>query len=238
MLNDYLAVEVEMTGLDAKTDRILEIGAVRVKEKRIDRTFSRMIRQQEPLDERITALTGITDQMAASGSELDTAMADFLEFAGDLIWIGHSIMQDYKFVRQWEVNHRIKRQCFAVDTLKIARKCLPELEKKTLDFLCGHFKIIRGARHRALEDALAAQVLYETLEEKFFEKEPGLFAGRELQYRVKRQTPATPRQKKYLKDLAEYHNIELDLSAKQLTRSEASRLTDQIIRQYGKRQVK
>lgn len=214
MLNDYIAVDLEMTGLDAKKDRILEIGAVRVKEKRIDRTFSRMIRQQEPLDERITALTGITDQMAASGSELDTAMSDFQEFAGDLIWIGHSIMQDYKFVRQWEVNHRIKRQCFAVDTLKIARKCLPELEKKTLDFLCGHFKIIRGARHRALEDALAAQVLYETLEEKFFEK------------------------KKYLKDLAEYHNIELDLSAKQLTRNEASRLTDQIIRQYGKRQVK
>lgn len=215
MLNDYIAVDLEMTGLDAKKDRILEIGAVRVKEKRIDRTFSRMIRQQEPLDERITALTGITDQMAASGSELDTAMSDFQEFAGDLIWIGHSIMQDYKFVRQWEVNHRIKRQCFAVDTLKIARKCLPELEKKTLDFLCGHFKIIRGARHRALEDALAAQVLYETLEEKFFEKK-----------------------KKYLKDLAEYHNIELDLSAKQLTRNEASRLTDQIIRQYGKRQVK
>ena len=71
MLNDYIAVDLEMTGLDAKKDRILEIGAVRVKEKRIDRTFSRMIRQQEPLDERITALTGITDQMAASGSELE-----------------------------------------------------------------------------------------------------------------------------------------------------------------------
>lgn len=234
MLRDYIVVDLEMTGLNPKKDHILEIGAVKVKEKKIQGTFSRLIRQEAPLEERIVQLTGITDEMTAEGSELDEAVLKFLEFAEDLVWVGHNVIFDYSFIKQWEANHCIKRICYAVDTLKIARKMLPDLEKKTLGFLCDHYKISRTVRHRALEDALANRILYETLEQSFLEKEPGLFAKKELQYKVKRQTPATPRQKNNLKVLMEYHKIISDVSIDQLTRSEASRLTDKIIRQYGR----
>ena len=233
MLKDYIVVDLEMTGLNPKRDHILEIGAVKVKNKKIQGTFSRLIRQEILLEERIVQLTGITDEMAAAGDEEDDAVRAFLEFAEDLVWIGHNVIFDYSFIRQWEVNHRIKRTCRAVDTLKIARKCLPELEKKTLDFLCGYYQISRTAKHRALEDALADRALYEILEKNFLKQQPGLFAEKELQYKVKRQTPATPRQKNYLKVLMEYHKIVPDIPIEQLSRSEASRLTDRIIRQYG-----
>ena len=234
MLEDYIVVDLEMTGLNPKRDHILEIGAVKVKDKKVQGVFSSLIRQETPLDERIVQLTGITDEMAAAGGKLDETVRSFLEFAEDFIWVGHNVIFDYSFIKQWEVNHRIKRTCHAVDTLKIARKCLPELEKKTLDFLCEYYKISRTAKHRALEDALANRTLYEILEEKFAKQEPGLFVEKELQYKVKRQTPATPRQKNYLKVLMEYHKIVPNVSIDQLSRSEASRLTDRILREYGR----
>lgn len=234
MLEDYIVVDLEMTGLDPKTDCILEIGAVKVKGKQIQETFSRLVCPGRELTEQIMSLTGITNEMAAAGEKPDAAMTAFMDFAEELPWVGHNIIFDYRFVKQWEVNHRIKKACYAVDTLKIARKILPELEKKTLDYLCDYYKIARNARHRALDDAWGTQILYEILEKSCYSKMPELFAPKELQCKVKRQTPATPRQKNYLKDLVEYHKIVLDVPIEQLNRSEASRLTDQIIHQYGR----
>lgn len=235
MLENYIALDLEMTGLNPKTDRILEIGAVKVQSGQAVETMSALIRQDAPLDPRITELTGITDEMAGAGEDLDTAMEAFLEFAGDLAWVGHNISFDHKYIKQWEVNHRLKKTHYAADTLKIARKCMSGLEKKTLDGLCRYFEIERLKSHRALEDAKAVFLLYEALKRRFLDSEQELFAQKELQYSPKRQTPATERQKRYLKDLMEYHKIVLDISLDALSRSEASRLTDQIISRHGKR---
>lgn len=80
MLEDYIVVDLEMTGLNPKTDRILEIGAVKVLGKQVCGTFSRLIRPERKLDTKIVELTGITDVLAASGDELDIAVEAFLEF--------------------------------------------------------------------------------------------------------------------------------------------------------------
>lgn len=234
MLKDYIVVDLEMTGLNPKTDKILEIGAVKVCSKQITDIFSCIVNPECEIEERVQKLTGISSQMAAEGENLDDAVKVFLEFAQDFVWVGHNIIFDYSFMKQWAVNHKIPLTKYAADTLKIARKCLPELEKKSLDYLCEYYKIQREERHRAAEDAKATQALYEILEERFLEKEPELFCPKELQYKVKRQTKATERQKNYLKELAEYHKILLDVSVDQMSRSEASRLTDKIIHQYGK----
>lgn len=96
------------------------------------------------------------------------------------------------------------------------------------------YHIEREERHRAYMDALAAHRLYEILKKKFYEGEKELFLPRELQYHGKKQTKATLSQKNYLKELSEYHKITIDIPIEELTRSEASRLADKIIRQHGK----
>ena len=92
MLKDYIVVDLEMTGLNPKRDHILEIGAVKVKDKEVQSTFSVLIRQETPLDERIVQLTGITDEMASAGGEMDAAVSSFLEFAEDFTWVGHNVI--------------------------------------------------------------------------------------------------------------------------------------------------
>lgn len=234
MLEDYLVVDLEMTGLNPRTDEILEIGAVKVKKKQIADTFSCLLRPNRNLSAEVRELTGITQEMASEGEEPDAAVGQFIEFAEDFVWVGHNIIYDYSFIKQWAVNHRISFSKYAVDTLMISRKCLPKLEKKSLDYLCDYFEISRKAKHRAFEDAAATRELYERLEGQFAEEQKEVFVPKELHYKLRRQTPATPRQKNYLKELAEYHRIILDTSVDRLSRSEASRLTDRIIHQYGR----
>ena len=80
-----------------------------------------------------------------------------------------------------------------------------------------------GHHHRALDDAKATYLLYERLEKEFGAVQADVFEPKPLIYKAKRQTPATARQKKHLKELADYHKINLNLEWETLTRNEASR---------------
>ena len=76
--------------------------------------------------------------------------------------------------------------------------------------------------------------LYERLRTEFVEKSPELFEPKTLIYKVKRQSPITPAQKRYLQDLVKYHRINLDVEPESLTKNEASRLIDRILGTFGR----
>lgn len=229
VLEEYVVVDLEMTGLNPRLDRILEIGAVRAAHGEITGTFRRMVNPRMKLSEKVTEITGITDEMARDGCGCAEAVKDFLEFAGDLDFVGHNLIYDYGFLKQAAANQGIALERKGIDTLKLARRLLPEAEKKSLDYLCGYLHIARGMRHRALDDAMATAELLRYLWKRFGEKEPELFAGVPLQYKAKKQQPASARQKRRLGELLSYHKMELDVEVESLTRSEASRITDQIL---------
>lgn len=231
-----MVVDLEMTGLRAKTDRILEVGAARVRNGVVTDTYSAIIRQQEKLSEKIVNLTGITDEMSEKGRELDEVMKEFLTFLGEEILVGQNIIFDYSFLKQWAVNHKYSFERQAVDTLKLARKFLPQEEKKDLESLCRYFGIPRCNAHRALDDAIETMQIFEELKKNYGEEDEEAFAPKPLLYKAKKQSPATPRQIRYLQELAACHNIELPRSLEGITRSEASKLTDQLILRYGKMQ--
>lgn len=234
MLTEYIVVDLEMTGLKPARDKILEIGAVHVKDGQIVEEYETLVNPGVEIPASVTELTGITQEMAERGTDTKTAVAGFLEFSGDLPLVGHNILYDYSFLKHNAVNHDLPFEAQTVDTLKLARKLLPDLEKKTLEALCEYFHIIREKEHRALSDAKATAQLLERLKEQFGERCPELFEPKQLVYKVKKQGPITPRQKKYLKELAEYHKIELPVAVESLTRNEASRLTDQLLSRYGR----
>lgn len=234
MLESYVVVDLEMTGLRAKTDRILEIGAVKVENHQITDTYQTLINPGIKIPKEVQELTGITDEMVAEGVAEQEAVEGFFDFCGEMPLAGHNILFDYSFLKQYAVNHKKSFEKNGIDTLKLSRKFLPELEKKTLDYLCEYLKIERNHNHRALEDAKATHVLLEYLWENYGKQEPEAFHSIPLVYRAKKQSPATERQKRYLKELAEYHKINLDVTWETLTKSEASRRTDQILAQYGK----
>lgn len=234
-VEDFVAVDLETTGLCPRSDRILEIGAVRVKGGEREAVFHTLINPGLRIPERVRELTGISESDTAGAPSLEDALPGLLEFLGDLPLLGHRVLFDYSFLKKACVDRRIPFERRGIDTLKIARKHLPQLEHKNLSYLCAYYDIPHQA-HRALGDALAAWQLYEKLGALFFEKDPEAFAPRPLCYQAKRDTPATARQKERLQRLLLLHGLTLEKEVESLTRSEASRFTDRILAAYGRKE--
>lgn len=234
MLKDYVVIDLEMTGLNAKTDRILEVAAVRIRDGKETESFSAIVNPQIPLSEKIINLTGITQEDADTGRPLDETVEEFLAFLGEDVLVGQNIIFDFSFLKQWAVNHKIPLEKNAVDTLKLARLFLPKEQKKDLESLCSYFEISRVNAHRALDDAKETAQIFEKLKSEYGKEHKESFAAKPLLYKAKKQSPATERQKQYLKKLAQYHGIALEEISPMMTKSEASRLTDKLLAQYGK----
>ena len=237
MLKSYVSLDLETTGLNPRLDRIIEIGALKVENGEIVDTFCTFVNPGRRLEERIIDLTGIEDKDVEDAPYIEEVLPGLLMFLGDLPLLGHSVLFDFSFLKKESVDLRVPFERSAVDTLKIARKYLVELEHRSLDYLCEYYKIPHRA-HRALEDARATHILYGKLAENFYEKEcneasqaqgkHNLFEPVPLQFQIKRDTPVTKAQKEQLYRLLEQHRIVLNADVERLTRSEASRFIDKI----------
>lgn len=238
MTNSYVCIDLETTGLDPKRDKIIEIGAVKVEQNTIVEEWETFVNPDRKLEERIVELTGICDGQLADAPQMEEVLPKLLSFIGDNILLGHSVLFDYSFVKKAAVNERLTFERNGIDTLKIARKYLPELESRSLGYLCQYYGITHCA-HRALADARATVSLYQKLAERFFEKEEtegdkSLFRPKPLRYQAKRDTPITIPQKEQLYKLVDRHKLIVDFEIDKLTRSEASRKIDQLLAEYGR----
>ena len=233
-MREYVSLDLETTGLEPKKDRIIEIGAAKIRDGEVQETYSLLVDPRIKIPERITDLTGINDQMVEGQPFVEEAVKGLLEFCEERPLLGHNLMFDYSFVKHSAVNMGMPFEKQGMDTLKIARVLLPDLESRSLQSLRQYYQIPQQEAHRALEDALTTFRLYERLRTEFVEKSPELFEPKTLIYKVKRQSPITPAQKRYLQDLVKYHRINLDVELESLTKNEASRLIDRILGTYGK----
>ncbi len=241
VIKDYLCLDIETTGLNPKTEKIIEIGAVRVRNGSITESFASLVSPGRLLEERITDLTGITDEMLKNAPAKEEVIPKFLEFAGEDILLGHSVLFDYSFLKKAAVNCNYQFERMGIDTLKIARKFLPEVESRSLGYLCSYYGIEHHA-HRALADAQATVELYRKLAEHFYTAED--FKPFPLQYKVKKESPITKNQKERLYYLLQKHKLAIEadkilspclyMELDKLTKNEASRYTDKLLSKYGR----
>ena len=229
----FTAVDVETTGLSPDKHRMIEIGAVKYQNGREIGRYSSFIRIGTHVPPSITALTGIHDAMLEDAPEERDALGGFLAFAESDILLGHNLKFDYAFLKTAAARCGMEFERDGIDTLVLSRKFHPEQESRSLGAMCLRYGIDTGRAHRAFDDARAAAGLYFRLYEQFAAGTEGVFRAVPLICRVKKSEPMTAKQKKYLLDLAKYHKIEVK-QPPNMTKSEASRLIDSIILQYGK----
>lgn len=242
MQTHFIVVDLETTGLDPKRDKIIEIGAVKVVDDKIVRTYETFVNPGRKLSEKVKEITGITDEDLAGAPFIQDVLHDFLEFADEDCILGHSVMFDYSFLKRAAVNLGAVFEKNGIDTLRIARRFLPELESRSLPALCKHYEIPHKA-HRALDDAVATYELYLKLKEQFYLKDGETFQPKKLNYQVKKEAPVKKSQLEQIHKLLAFHGLlptytnkesEEYVDFEQLTRNEASRFMDYIILHYGK----
>ena len=229
--DNFTVIDLETTGLNPKTEKIIEIGAVRVRDGVVTEQFTTLVNPGRKLEERIIELTGICDKDLETAPFIEDVLPNLIAFIGEDILVGHRVLFDFSFIKKAAVNMNLPFERKGIDTLKLARRFLPELQSKRLPFLCEYYGIPHKA-HRAVNDARATAELYRRLAEEF--PDETLYQPQPLIYKAKKDSLITKGQKEQLYKLIQAHKLVMDCDIDRLTKSEASRLADKIMLQYGR----
>ena len=165
----FCAFDTETTGLNAQTDRVIEIGAVRFSSRGVLDRFDRLINPEIPLPAICAELSHITDDMVRSSPVARDVLPEFFRFAGAAMLVAHNAPFDVKFV-----NAESERAGLSplsnqvVDTLSFSRAVLPKNGHWSLQHLARQFCIPVHAAHRADDDArVCMEVLVRLLDGQF-----------------------------------------------------------------------
>lgn len=162
---DYVVFDLETTGTSCIKDRVVEISAVKVVGGVVTDEFSTLVNPEMHISPWATEVNGITDDMVAEAPTFDVALKNFLDFAGDMILVGHNIKYfDMKFICRDALEYFGKTiGNDYIDTLPIAKMYLPEMEHHKLSDLAEHYGISSDGAHRALFDCHMNQKVFEML---------------------------------------------------------------------------
>ena len=167
---EYVAFDLETTGLSAQHDVIIEIGAVVMKRGEVLDTFQTFVAPGRKLTPKIIDLTGITDEMLVGAPPIDEILPKFLEFVGGRPLCAHNADFDIGFVTAACERLNIPFQPTSLDTLILAQNLLPDLGKYKLNIVADFLSLPDFNHHRASDDAITCGYLlarfYTMLEEK------------------------------------------------------------------------
>jgi DNA polymerase-3 subunit epsilon len=163
---DYVVVDIETTGGWAPSDRITEIGAIKVRNHEVIDQWHSMINPQRSIPPNITRLTGITNEMVRDAPIFANIADSLMDFMGDGIFVAHNVNFDYGFIAQeytrLERQFRFPKFC----TCAGMRRHYPGHRSYSLGSLCGIYEISLEHHHRALCDAEAAAMLLNLINRK------------------------------------------------------------------------
>ena len=156
----YIVFDIETTGFSAIKDKIIEIGAVKVKDGAIVEKFSTFVNPKRPIPFEITQLTSITDEMVLDAPDIETVLPEFLEFVGDGVLVAHNAGFDVGFIEQNCRYQEIEPDFVSVDTVALARVLLPTLSKYKLNIVAKALGISLENHHCAVDDAGATAEIF------------------------------------------------------------------------------
>lgn len=164
-VKDYVVFDLETTGINQEWDDIIEISAVKVQDHKIVEKFSTLVNPGRHIPPSATAVNGITDDMVKTAPDTREAMERFLEFIGSNILVGHNIHTfdtNFAYDAAWSFLGKELRNDY-IDTLYMAKRCLPQLRHHKLTDVAGHFGLQTEGAHRALFDCMMNQACYEEM---------------------------------------------------------------------------
>ncbi|MBR7093036.1 MAG: PHP domain-containing protein [Clostridia bacterium] len=164
LAEDVIVFDIETTGLSPETERITEIGAVRLRGEEVADRFDTFVNPQKPIPPKITELTGITDAMVADAPDEAQALRMFYDFCGDVrVLVAHNASFDTSFIRKAAKRCGMDYPFTAIDTIPVCRHLYPQLENHKLDTVAAALQLPAFQHHRACDDAQCLADIYRCL---------------------------------------------------------------------------
>jgi DNA polymerase III epsilon subunit family exonuclease len=159
---DFVVVDVEATGAKTPPNRLIELGAYRIRGGRIVDKFLSLVNPEIPIPRFVASLTGISNDMVKNAPVFADLAPKWLDFVSDSVLVAHNAPFDTSFL-----NHEISRVYPGhrmvnphLCTVRLSRRALPDLSNHRLDTIANHFSIPIISRHRAGSDALATAEIF------------------------------------------------------------------------------
>lgn len=170
-IKDYVAIDLETTGISVSKDKIIEVGLIKVINSHIEEMFSCIINPNMPVSTKILNLTGIDENEIKTARYIQDVIGDIVEFCDGFDLIGHNTIFDYSFIKKEANNAGLNFEKRGIDTYKLCKKILPPYIQKNLTDACAYFGIERKNMHRAFSDAYFTHMLYQEILANFKELE-------------------------------------------------------------------
>ena len=151
---EFVAFDLETTGLNSREDRIIEIGAVKIKNGEETGRFQTFVDPKVRLRPEIVELTGITDQMLKGAPAIDEVLPKFLEFVGDRVLVAHNADFDTGFMQTACANAGAAYKYTSIDTLVLSQALMTGLKQHKLNLVADALSLPEFNHHRAADDAL------------------------------------------------------------------------------------
>ena len=162
----YCVLDLETTGFSAVTEKITEVGIMKVKNGELIDEFSCFVNPEKPIPQRVVEVTNITDDMVKDAETIDKVFPKILEFLGDSVVVAHNAKFDVGFLKQ---NAKVLGYNFdytVLDTLALAKDVFPEMKKYKLGKIADALGIKVEVAHRALDDVDTTVKVFNVMLEK------------------------------------------------------------------------
>lgn len=152
----FVVFDIETTGLSSKNDKIIEIGAVKIKAGVIIDTFSTFVNPEMRIPNKIIDLTSINNDTVKDAPTIEEVLPNFMNFIEDSILVAHNANFDVSFIKKNCRDIKVECNNSVMDTVLLSKFLIPELKKYKLNVICKHLDISLENHHRAVDDAKAA----------------------------------------------------------------------------------
>jgi len=148
----YCVLDLETTGLSFRTEKITEIGIMKVKNHQVIDEFCTFVNPEKPIPQRVVEVTNITDDMVKNAPTIDEVLPKVLEFVGDSVLVAHNADFDIGFLKHNCTELGLQLGNTYLDTLRLAKSLFPEYKKYKLGLIADNLGIKVEVAHRALDD--------------------------------------------------------------------------------------
>ena len=167
----YIVLDTETTGLDHKTEKLLEIAAVKMKGEEVLDTFSSLVNPEKPIRHSSFLIHHISEEMVKDAPTISEVLPLFMEFVGDYPYVAHNAIFDYSFINEaskalWGKRFTNNR----IDTFDMYRAVFPDEPSHGLNALLRRFGFNEDVVHRALDDAMCLAKVYPKLRQLYEQK--------------------------------------------------------------------
>ena len=148
----YCVLDLETTGFSPKTEKITEVGIMKIKDGKVIDEFSTFVNPEKPIPPKVVEVTNITDDMVQDAETIDKIFPKILEFIDGSVLVAHNASFDMGFLKYNAKQLGYEFDYTYVDTLALSRKIFPDLKKYKLGKIAEYLKIKVEVAHRALDD--------------------------------------------------------------------------------------